>query len=158
MRSPWTKSFPSLRIGVLLVLACCFAPAPASAQVAAGVRAGLSLDPDQFYIGGHIETDPLVERLVFRPNVEVGFGDDVTLAAFNFEFAWKFARGRTPWGFYAGGGPAINLYQFEGDGDETEGGFNFLFGVENRSGLFFEFKLGVADSPDFKFGVGFTFR
>ena len=31
-------------------------------------------------------------------------------------------------------------------------------GVENRSGLFFEFKLGVADSPDFKFGVGFTFR
>ena len=31
-------------------------------------------------------------------------------------------------------------------------------GLENRRGLFFEFKLGVADSPDFKFGVGFTFR
>ena len=97
-----------------------------------GLRAGLSLDPDQFYIGGHIETAPLVERLVFRPNVEVGFGDDVTLVAFNFEFVWKFPRRRSEWGFYAGGGPALNLYQFDGPGDETEGGFNFVGGLENR--------------------------
>jgi hypothetical protein len=142
----------------MLALAGWLAPAPASGQIAPGVRAGLSLDPDQFYIGGHIETAPLVERLVFRPNVEVGFGDNVTLAAFNFEFVWMFPRRRSPWGFYAGGGPAINLYQFDGPGDETEGGFNFVGGLENRKGLFFEFKLGVADSPDFKFGVGFTFR
>jgi hypothetical protein len=132
-------------------------PATAAAQIDPGVRAGLSIDPDQFYIGGHIETKPLFERLVFRPNVEVGFGDDLTLAAFNFEFAWKFPR-RGDWGFYAGGGPAINLYQFDGPGDDTEAGFNIMGGFENRSGLFFEFKLGVADSPDFKFGVGFTFR
>ena len=26
------------------------------------------------------------------------------------------------------------------------------------SGLFFEFKVGAMDSPDFKFGVGWTFR
>jgi hypothetical protein len=142
------------------VLAAAFwlVPSTASAQVDPGIRAGLSIDPDQFYIGGHVETKPLVEHLVFRPNVEVGFGDDVTLAAFNFEFAWKFPRGRSDWGFYAGGGPAINLYQFDGPGDDTEAGFNIMGGVENRSGLFFEFKLGVADSPDFKFGVGFTFR
>jgi hypothetical protein len=133
-------------------------PAAASAQIAPGLRAGLSLDPDQFYVGGHIETGPLVERLVFRPNAEIGFGDDVTVAAFNFEFAWKFPRRRGEWGFYAGGGPAINLYQRDGSGDDAEGGFNFLAGLENRNGLFFEFKLGVVDSPDFKFGVGFTFR
>ena len=35
---------------------------------------GVSIDPDQVYVGGHIETEPLVERLVFRPNVEIGFG------------------------------------------------------------------------------------
>jgi hypothetical protein len=122
------------------------------------VRAGLSLDPDQFYVGGHIETAPLVERLVFRPNVEVGFGDDVTLAAFNFEFVWMFPRRRSPWGIYAGGGPAINLYQFDGPGDETEGGFNFVVRLENRQGRFFEFKRAGAEGPDFKFGVGFTFR
>ena len=150
-----------IRVGLTslaLAAACVLVPSTAAAQIDPGVRAGLSIDPDQFYIGGHIETKPLVERLVFRPNVEVGFGDDVTLAAFNFEFAWKFPHGRSDWGFYAGGGPAINLYQFDGPGDDTEGGFNIMGGFENRSGLFFEFKLGVADSPDFKFGVGFTFR
>jgi hypothetical protein len=151
------RSHRSVSLGVLALLLW-LAPAVASAQVAAGVRAGVSIDPDQFYVGGHIETDPLVERLVFKPNVEVGFGDDVTLAAFNFEFVWKFARRRSEWGFYAGGGPAINLYQRDGPGDDAEAGFNILAGLENRRGLFFEFKLGVADSPDFKFGVGFTFR
>ena len=142
----------------VLALAGWLAPAAATAQVAPGLRAGVSLDPDQFYVGGHLETGPLVERLVFRPNAEIGFGDDVTLAAFNFEFVWKFSQGRSQWGFYAGGGPAINLYQRDGSGDDAEGGFNFLGGLENRKGLFFEFKLGVVDSPDFKFGVGFTFR
>ena len=144
---------------ILLVgLACWLIPAGAAAQVAPGVRAGVSVDPDQFYVGGHIETDPIVERLVFRPNVELGFGDDITLAAFNFEFLWKFPRRGSQWGFYAGGGPAINFYQFDGPGDDTEPGVNLLGGLESTRGFFFEFKVGVEDSPDFKFGVGFTWR
>ena len=47
-------------------------PAYSQTQAQAGVRAGVSVDPDQFYFGGHIETTPLVDRLRFRPNVEVG--------------------------------------------------------------------------------------
>ena len=34
---------------------------PAAAQDA-GIRGGLSIDPDQFYFGGHIETSPLLDR------------------------------------------------------------------------------------------------
>ena len=37
-------------------------------------------------------------------------------------------------------------------------GFNVLVGVEQSRGLFFEFKIGAIDSPDFKFGVGYTWR
>jgi hypothetical protein len=144
--------------GALIVVACALVPAAASAQIAPGIRAGVSVDPDQVYVGAHVETDPLVERLVFRPNVEVGFGDDVTLAAFNFEFLWKFPPRRSPWTFYAGGGPAINLYQVDGPGDDAEPGFSFVGGLENRRGFFFEFKVGADNSPDFKFGVGVTFR
>ena len=55
-----------------------------------GVRAGVSVDPDQFYFGGHVETAPIVDRLRFRPNVEIGLGDDVTLIGFNVEFAYFF--------------------------------------------------------------------
>jgi hypothetical protein len=133
-------------------------PSLAGAQVTTGLRAGLSVDPDQVYFGGHVETDPLVERLVFKPNVEIGFGDHVTLTAVNLEFVWKFPQRRGGWSFYAGGGPAINFYQVDGPGDDAEAGFNFVGGAENARGLFFELKLGAGDSPDLKFGIGIAFR
>jgi hypothetical protein len=142
----------------VLGLACWLVPARASAQIAPGLRVGASVNPDQVYVGGHLETGPIVERLVFRPNVEVGFGDNVTLAAFNFEFVWKFRQRSGQWGPYAGGGPAINLYHVRGQGDDAKAGFNFLGGLENRRGFFFEFKVGAGNSPNFKFGVGVTFR
>ena len=136
-----------------------FSATPALAQDG-GIRGGISVDPDQFYFGGHLETSPLIDRLYFRPNVEVGFGDDLTLIAANMEFVYKFTT-RRAWNLYAGGGPALNVYMFDGDGDndsETDAGVNILVGVEQSSGLFFEFKIGAIDSPDFKFGVGYTWR
>lgn len=131
-------------------------PAPASAQ-APGVRGGVSVDPDQFYLGGHYETGPLVERLHFKPNIEAGFGDDLTLIAINFEFVYKFP-GKGPWNLYAGAGPAINFFSFDDDNSDSEPGFNVLVGAESLRGLFFEMKIGAIDSPDLKFGVGWTFR
>jgi hypothetical protein len=144
----------SFLLGIVL-----FSTTPALAQDG-GIRGGISVDPDQFYFGGHLETSPLVDRLYFRPNVEIGFGDDLTLIAANMEFVYKFST-RRAWNFYAGGGPALNIYMFDNGGDNdsnTEAGLNFLGGVEASSGLFFEFKVGAIDSPDFKFGVGYTWR
>jgi len=134
---------------------------PAAAQ-GPGVRGGVSVDPDQVYFGGHYETEALVDRLHFRPNVELGLGDDLVTTALNMEFVYKFPT-RSQWLLYAGGGPAVNFYSYDddgrgGDNTDTEGGLNLLFGVENRGGLFFEVKVGAIDSPDVKFGVGFTFR
>lgn len=130
-------------------------PSPASAQTF-GVRAGASVDPDQFVFGGHFESKPLVDRLRFRPNVEVGVGDGATLLAFNFEFAYHFPS-RQPWSVYAGGGPALNLLFSEGE-DHTGGGFNLLLGIQHRRGLFGEVKVGTIDSADFKITVGYVFR
>ena len=133
------------------------AATPAQAQqVRAGVQGGVSLDPDQGFIGGHVETSPLVDRVRFRPGVDIGFGDDLTLVGINLEFTYAFTETR-PWNIYAGGGPAINWYNFDND-SEAEAGFNFLVGAKSRQGLFFEMKIGVMDSPDLKFGVGYTFR
>jgi hypothetical protein len=129
---------------------------PAHAQTRAGVRAGVSVNPDQFYFGGHIETTPLIDRLRFRPNVELGLGDNTTLAAFNFEFIYPFPS-RQPWHAYAGAGPAVNWFRSNGHSDANTG-FNILLGLENNEGLFFEAKIGVVNSPDVKFGVGYTFR
>jgi hypothetical protein len=140
-----------------LVAAALLAPATAAAQqLEVGARAGVSVDPDQFYFGGHVQTDPIIDRLRFRPNVEIGLGDDVTLVGFNVEFAYFFPT-KSPWQIYAGGGPALNVINVNDD-TNAEGGLNALVGVEHSKGLFFEFKIGAFDSPEFKFGVGYTWR
>jgi hypothetical protein len=141
---------------VLAALVLAALPSTATAQ-GAGVRAGASVDPDQFYFGGHYESRPLVEQLHFKPNVELGVGDDITTLALNLEFVYKIPIDGGPWSFYAGGGPAINFYSFDDD-NATEGGLNVLFGAETAQGVFFELKLGALDSPDLKFGVGYTWR
>jgi hypothetical protein len=132
-------------------------------QAGFGIRAGATVNPDQFHLGGHFETGPLIEHLSFRPNLELGFGDHVTTVAFNFEFAYHIPIQRQPFSLYVGAGPALIIYSFDTEsvrGHETnaEGGFNFLFGVEHRSGLFGELKVGAIDSPDVKITVGYTFR
>lgn len=152
-----------MRIRVLVVAAVLAGaiPAAAGAQVRAGARAGVSADPDQFYVGGHFETAPLVEHLSFRPNVEVGLGDNVTALAFNIEFVYEFPLKNQPWRIYVGGGPAANVYwpdDERGGDSEVGGGLNILVGFEHRGGLFAEIKLGAIDSPDFKFGVGYNFK
>jgi hypothetical protein len=145
---------PALAAAAFLMILA--APTRASAQTTYGVRVGASANPDQFVFGGHVETPPLVDRLHFRPNVGIGVGDDTTLVALNFEFAYKFAS-RTPWHVYAGGGPALNIYS--GDRrDDAEGGFNLLLGVEHQKGLFAEVKVGTIDSPDFTIAVGYVFH
>ncbi len=135
---------------------CVIGSATTASAQGAGVRAGVSVDPDQFYFGGHYETAPLVDRLRFRPNVEVGLGDDVTLVGLNVEFAYYFPT-KTPWQFYAGGGPALNIIDVN-DNTDTEAGFNLIAGAQSREGLFVEFKIGLDSSPELKFGVGFTWR
>ncbi len=133
--------------------------APALAQTHAGIRAGVSADPDQFFFGGHIETAPLVDRLSFRPNIEVGVGDNVTSVGLNFEFVYSVPLDRQPWRLYFGGGPAANLYSSDSrDGTDVAGGFNILVGAQHSGGLFTEFKVGAIDSPNVKFTVGYAFR
>ena len=136
-----------------------------AAQEHVGIRVGVSGDPDQFVFGGHIETSPLLDRLVFRPNAEIGLGNDLVLIALNLEFAYKIPIEDNPWTVYLGAGPALNILSFgEGDerrrgrdGTEVEGGFNILLGAEHGDGLFTEFKIGAINSPDLKFVVGYSF-
>lgn len=132
-------------------------PGVAAAQAKAGVRAGVSADPDQFYVGGHAETAPILESLTFRPTVELGFGDRVTALALNVEFAYGIPLANQPWRVYVGGGPAANIYWVDGPREsDVGGGFNLLVGLEHRDGLFAEIKVGGIDSPSFKLAVGYT--
>lgn len=132
-------------------------PPPQKTEPEIGVRVGVSGDPDQFFFGAHVETAPLLDHLTFRPNAEVGFGDDQTLIAFNFEFAYSIPIQRQPWRVYLGAGPALIIDTHSGNTD-AGGGLNFLVGLQHRKGLFAELKVGAIDSPSVKFAVGYVFK
>jgi hypothetical protein len=149
------RTFVWLFLALALLLSP-MATVPAYAQMRAGVQGGMSVNPDQVYFGGHVRTAPLVDRLRFRPSVDVGLGEHLTLVALNFDFTYGFpARG--PWSLYVGGGPSINISKID-NGSNTGAGFNFIVGAQQRDGLFFEVKVGAGDAADVKLGVGYTFR
>jgi hypothetical protein len=138
------------------VLLSPIAATPAAAQVRTGVQGGVSIDPDQVYFGGHVRSAPLVDRLRFRPSLDVGIGEDITMVAVNFDFTYGFpARG--PWNLYVGAGPSVNFRHNNG-GSNTGAGFEFIVGAQQRDGLFFEAKIGAGDAANLKLGVGYTFR
>lgn len=140
-----------------LILVTAFA-APSYAQMTGGVRAGVSGTPNQFVFGGHIETKELAEHLTFRPNVEIGVGNGATLVGINIEFAYWLPTKTDPWRLYVGAGPAAIIARATGGGTSSGGGFNMFFGAQHKGGLFTELKVGVADSPNVKFMVGYVFK
>jgi hypothetical protein len=151
---PMKQRIPLIIAGLLFAVS-------AQAQQGVGVRAGVSGDPGQFYFGGHAAFGPVVDKLWFRPNLEVGVGNNLTLIALNGEFTYWIPLSKSPWNFYLGGGPAANIFTY-GDvgnrGSAVRPGFNFVLGVAQRKGLFSEIKIGAIDSPSFKFGIGYTFQ
>lgn len=139
---------------VLVVL-----PQSAMAQSRAGVRAGISLEPDQFFFGGHVDLKEIVEKFWFRPNAEIGVGDGITTFTLNGEFVYFPAVRNREWSPYFGGGPAFVLGTVKRNGvrDTSVGpGFNFVAGIQQRQGLLAEIKIGAIDSPNFKLGLGWT--
>ena len=148
------RSTPTAALLFCLVVGV--AARPAAAQDL-GLRVGVSADPNQFYFGGHANIGPVADKIWFRPNIEVGVGDDVTLVAFNFELVYRMPLKQKPWQLYVGGGPALNVSRRPNE-TNPEGGFNIVLGVEHARGLFAELKVGALHSPGFKFGIGYTFR
>ena len=138
------------------------ATAASAAAQSARVRTGVSGSPDQFYVGLHYETEPLVEQVRFKPNFEVGLGNGLTVVTINLEFVGKIPIEHEPWAFYLGAGPALVIASVNNaptnvGGTSTGGGFNILLGIEHKKGLFAELKVGFVDSPSVKFGVGYVF-
>ena len=149
----------------VVVLACllvAFSARSASAQVKFGGRLGVSGDPNQFYIGPHFDFGQVVPPLVFRPNIEAGFGSGGQLVDFNFEFLYRVKltgnSRNAPWQPYVVGGPAAGWAHSSAGGNDTSGAFNFGMGLENSKGIFGEIKFGIHYAPSIKLGIGYTFK
>lgn len=140
-------------------------PGVAEAGIDLGIRGGLTRSPDQVHAGGHIDLGPIGNHVSLRPNLEVGVGDDVVILALNFEATYRFRSQWQVWSPYVGSGLGVNFVDPDNDAlagsPSTESGPLLLLGLDRgfSSGgrIFLESKIGLANAPDLKFTVGWTF-
>ena len=127
-----------------------------------GPRIGLGVDPDQFIFGGQAIMGPMFKIARLAPSIDVGFGDDVTVATFNADLQITLLKPpQSTVAFYGLVGPTLSYFDIkEGDSD-TEvgvsigGGIKMPMGTSNLYNL--EARIGLGDIPDVKimFGVYF---
>jgi len=152
----------SLLVG-LLCSATAFAGNRPAGFRGVGPRLGVTVNPDQFHFGGHIDFGDLAENLMILPNLEIGIGDNLTTVAPSFELDYRFRSDWGAWTPYLGGGIGPVFYSAKHGGSSSELGLYLQFGIGrgssgSQSGHFFiEGKLGLVDAPDFKATVGWTF-
>jgi hypothetical protein len=121
-----------------------------------GFQGGVTVDPEQAFVGTHFETGELFQNFRFRPGIDGGFGGDYSTATLNIEFLYHVQVGRS-WSLYQGGGPAV-VFVRQDDRKSTHAGSFFTFGFAHENGFFTDFKIGTGTAPTLKFGVGFTVR
>ena len=130
-----------------------------------GPRFGFSSNPDQLVIGGQLDFREVAPDLSISPNVEFGFGDNLTWTALNADLKYHFHVQGATWRPYLGGGLSMNFWSSNssiGDASGTEMGANFILGaaVPTHSGsrFFTEARIGLGDLPDLKVMAGLNFR
>lgn len=129
-----------------------------------GPRVGLSIDPNQFVFGGHMDLgDPLPHFNLILPVVEVGVGDNMTLTTVGSDLLFRFSDRWGVWTPYVGSELAFvfsNPYGVHGDTD-VDLGLTGIFGVEKGIGannrFAAELKFEIIDSPNVKMLATWTF-
>jgi hypothetical protein len=141
---------------VFAVVTVLFAITPQVWAQGVGFQGGVTVDPEQAFIGTHFETGELFQNFRFRPGIDGSFGGDFSLATLNIEFLYHIQVGRS-WSVYQGGGPAV-IFVRQDDRTSTHAGTFFTFGFAHENGFFTDFKIGTGSAQTLKFGVGFTVR
>ncbi len=118
-----------------------------------GLRGGVTVNPDQFHVGVHINAGTFAPKVRFQPYFDIGFGNDVTVGTINLDALYLIsAKGWQP---YVGGGLGVAFRDSERHMD-VGAGLNLVAGFEwgTHRKLILEVRAGVGDIPDLKVSVG----
>jgi hypothetical protein len=152
----------------VVALAALAVSSPANAQTITtqsqrsqiGFTGGVSIDPEQGFVGVFWRTPEIGGRFHLRPGIEGGFSDDLRLATVNVDFIARFPLGASGWEFIQGGGPAIVIAKFDFFGrSETDvgAGGSYVLGFAHDSGFLGEFRIGGGGNvPTLKLSAGFA--
>jgi hypothetical protein len=159
------------RAAVLVLALAVLVPAGAPALDLAPrdfhLRAGVSLNPDQFHFGVQAGIGDQ-KGIGFRPSLDLGLGNGVHLLSLNGDVLYRF-EGKSRLQSFLGGGPALSLVDVTDGVGESEGVTADLVGhlvaglswlpPKGKSGwrYFVEARAGFGDTPDFKLTLGIGF-
>ena len=130
-----------------------------SPQSLVGFQGGVSIDPEQGFVGVFWQSPAIGNRLHIRPGIDGGFGGDVRVATINVDFLARFTLGTSGWDLIQGGGPVIALTKVDGfDGTDVGAGGSYVIGFAHDSGFFTEFRIGGGNSPMLKMGAGWGIK
>ncbi len=125
-------------------------PAATTGTWSYGVGAGFSASPNQFLIRAHLDSPDLpqqfLDRLTFRPNVELGLGNGMTRAMVNLDFALWVPFPNTPWSAYASVGPGLAIDKPSGENTTVGGSVTFGVGFQHQKGLFGELTYSTGEA------------
>lgn len=150
-------------LSVLLLAGAAAAQGDYELHYPVGFRAGYTSweNVGQVHFGAHVAMGEVMENISFTPNVELGLGDGLTVAAINGDFTWSFSEMTSgSWGLYAGGSLGLIWVDPEGGDANSDLGLSALGGLTRRfaSGHdgFLEVRAGVLDSPGLKVTLGYN--
>lgn len=132
-----------------------------------GGRIGEGFSPELFMFGLQSQIGPIFNpRLIFRPNVEFGFGELTDMFDINLEAAYRLRETiHGQWTPYFGMGPSLNfLHRGASSGDVSfsdfgyETGFNVFLGAQ-KDRTFVEIKTSLwsGETPVLRLFLGYNF-
>ena len=120
-----------------------------------GMRAGMSMGPDQFLIGAQAEFGPVVASSFLVPSLDLGFDDQTTVIA-NVDLRWYLLPlPETGIYFYGSAGPTIVV------SPDTDIGLSLTVGahipMKKHRRYNVELRFGFGDIPDLKIVAAIMF-
>jgi hypothetical protein len=150
----------------LLAATCTTLVSSAAFAQGVGFQGGMTINPEQVYVGTHLELPLGSDQLVLRPAIDGGFGSGLRVAAIGAEIQYRIELGNSGWRLSQGFGPGVYVARFaSGFADEeatdVSGAWTYAFGIVHEGGFFTELKGGGSRSfaiPILRIGAGFTIR
>ncbi len=133
-----------------------------------GARVGYSFSPDQFFFGGHMDMGQVFAPMRLVPNLEIGFGNDLTTVALNGDLIYDFPETAFgvggELGFVYSNWDDHGLNDIDGvdvDTSDTDVSLSVLgeyrHSLSNGKTMFGQLKFGLSGTADFKVLVGYNF-
>jgi hypothetical protein len=151
-----------------------------------GLQGGVGLDPEILDVGVHAAVGPLfTPNVTLRPGIEFGLGEVTTLFGINLDVLYTMPgfTSDTRWLPYLGAGPNFGLShrgfetddvdnvdtdttrstagnefsRFDFSDTDFNGGMNFIVGMRQASGKFFEMKATAWGVSNVRLLAGFNF-